>query len=345
MSILAGIGWDAIAAISAATFYAPISKAKKWSWETTWACAGFVSWILLPLAVSLALLPDFCGFYSSLDQGVVLKTFFFGCMWGIGNVNFGLAMRYLGISLGTGVGLGVTMGIGTLLPPILHGEATSFLTTQSGVLAFVSTLVALVGVGVVSYAGRLKENSRSAANAQFDLRKGLVLAVVCGVFSACMSLAIDAAQPVTAAALHAGVKPLYSGLPSYLIIMAGGALVNLGYCFARLAFAHDLSLRADLHLPAAHLLRNTAMAVTGGTMWYLQFFFYAWGSSNIPAAISYVNWMLLTSGSVLFGGLTGIALGEWRGASVRAKWSLALGLATIIAATNIAGAGMAISAR
>ncbi len=45
-------------------------------------------------------------------------------------------------------------------------------------------------------------------------------------------------------------------------------------------------------------------------MWYLQFFFYAWGEANIPARAYYVNWMLHMSGYVLFGGIVGLALGE-----------------------------------
>ena len=40
MSIIAGIGWHMVGAASAASFYAPIEKVKKWSWETTWAVAG-----------------------------------------------------------------------------------------------------------------------------------------------------------------------------------------------------------------------------------------------------------------------------------------------------------------
>ena len=61
------------------------------------------------------------------------------------------------------------------------------------------------------------------------------------------------------------------------------------------------------------LLKNGGLAATGGIMWYLQFFFYAWGEANIPARLSYVNWMLHMSIYVLCGGLVGLALGEWKG--------------------------------
>ncbi len=40
--ILAGIGWHIVGAACAASFYAPIEKVRKWSWETTWAVAGFL---------------------------------------------------------------------------------------------------------------------------------------------------------------------------------------------------------------------------------------------------------------------------------------------------------------
>src|SRR5580698_8178258 len=155
-SVLAGIGWHVIGAGMAASFYAPIEKVKKWSWETTWAVAGFFSWILLPIGVSFLLLPDFHAFYGSLDPGLVLKVSLFGAMWGVGNVNYGLTMRYLGMSLGIGVAIGVTLVVGTLVPPIIHGQAAMLFTTHSGQLTMAGVLVALIGVAVVSYAGHQK---------------------------------------------------------------------------------------------------------------------------------------------------------------------------------------------
>ena len=85
-AIIAGIGWHIVGAASAASFYAPIEKVKKWSWETTWAVAGLFSWILLPISVSLVLLPDFRGFYASMGTHLLLRVALFGAMWGIGNL-------------------------------------------------------------------------------------------------------------------------------------------------------------------------------------------------------------------------------------------------------------------
>jgi L-rhamnose-H+ transport protein len=105
---------------------------KRWSWETTWAVAGFFSWILLPIGVSLLLLPDFHGFYASMGPHLLLKVALFGAMWGVGNVSYGLTMRHLGMSLGIGIAIGVTLVVGTLIPPFLHGQAAMLFTTRAG---------------------------------------------------------------------------------------------------------------------------------------------------------------------------------------------------------------------
>lgn len=340
-AILGGIGWHMVGAASAASFYAPIEKVKKWSWETTWAVAGIFSWVLLPILVSLILLPDVRGFYAAIPSDVLAKTFFFGCMWGIGNVNYGLTMRYLGMSLGIGVAIGVTLVVGTLVPPIMHGQLGYLVTSRAGMFTLSGIALALVGIAVVSWAGHQKEQRMGVRTEEFNLTKGLMLAVACGIFSSGMSFAIDAARPIAAAAQQAGVSHLYAALPSYVIIMGGGALVNFGYCFTRLGFRRDLSLRADLSQTRRTLVVNSSMAAAGGIMWYFQFFFYAWGQANIPASLGFVNWMLHMSGYVLFGGIVGLALGEWRGARGRPVQLLWSGMVIIIAAANLVGLGMA----
>jgi len=250
-------------------------------------------------------------------------------------------MRYLGMSLGIGVAIGVTLVVGTLIPPLSNGQADLLFTTKSGLLTMAGVLVALIGVAVVSYAGHQKEVLLKAGPQEFNLKLGLLLAGLCGIFSSGMSFAINAAKPMEAAALHLGVNPLYAALPSYVIIMGGGAVVNMSYCFIRLAVLKRISLKDDLAQPGATLARNGLLAATGGIMWYLQFFFYAWGAANIPQHLSYVNWMLHMSIYVLCGGLVGLALGEWAGVGNRPVRILWAGMITIIVAANLVGLGLA----
>jgi L-rhamnose-H+ transport protein len=330
-----------VGAASAATFYAPIEKVRKWSWETTWAVAGLFSWILLPISVSWLLLPNFLDFYSSIGPQVLWPVALFGAMWGVGNVSYGLTMRHLGMSLGIGIAIGVTLVVGTLIPPLRHGQAAMLFETKGGLLTMGGVLVALIGVALVSYAGHQKEMQLRGEPREFNLKLGILLAVMCGIFSSGMSFAIDAAKPMEAAALHLGVNPLYAALPSYVIIMGGGAVVNFSYCFIRLAVLKRISLKNDLEQARGTLVRNGCLAATAGIMWYLQFFFYAWGAANIPQHLSYVNWMLHMSIYVLCGGVAGLALGEWAGVGSRPVRILWAGMITIIVAANLVGLGAA----
>ena len=340
-AIIAGIFWHLVGAASAACFYAPFKQVKKWSWETMWSVGGMMSWLILPWAVSAVLLPNFWAYYSSFSISQLLPVFLFGAMWGIGNINYGLTMRYLGMSMGIGIAIGVTLVVGTLMTPLLQGRFVELFSSTGGRLTLLGVVVALIGVAIVSRAGLLKERALGINAEEFNLKKGLVLAVICGIFSAGMSFAMDAAKPMHDAAAQLGINPLYVALPSYVVIMGGGALVNLAYCFIRLAVKPELSVKADFFIAKPVLLANIAFAVLGGTMWYLQFFFYAWGHAKIPPQYDFVSWMLHMSLYVLCGGLVGLLLKEWKSAGRRPVGVLSLGCLVIIIAANIVGLGLA----
>ncbi len=122
--------------------------------------------------------------------------------------------------------------------------------------------------------------------------------------------------------------------------MGGGAIISMTYCFVRLqpGFKKRPLARALIsRSPPPILLKNGAMAASGGIMLVSAFFFYAWGEANIPARLGYVNWMLHMSGYVLCGGLVGLALGEWKGVQRRPVRLLWVGILVIIAAANLVG--------
>ena len=340
-AITMGIFWHLIGAASAACFYAPFKKVQHWTWETMWFIGGFVSWLILPWLVSSILLPDFWAYYRSFSASTLLPIFLFGAMWGIGNINYGLTMRYLGMSMGIGIAIGITLIVGTLMTPIIAGKFDVLVGTPGGRMTLFGVLVALIGVAIVTRAGQLKERKMGIKAEEFNLKKGLILAVMCGFFSAGMSFAMDAAKPMHEAAAALGIDPLYVALPSYVVIMGGGAVINLGYCFIRLAKMKNLSIKADFSLAKPLIISNILFSALAGLMWYLQFFFYAWGHAKIPAQYDYMSWMLHMSFYVLCGGIVGLIMKEWSNAGRHPVSVLSLGCVVIIVAANIVGMGMA----
>lgn len=62
------------------------------------------------------------------------------------------------------------------------------------------------------------------------MTKGLLVALLAGVMSACFALGLDAGTPIKDAALAGGVAPLYAGLPVIFLVTLGGFFTNAVYC-------------------------------------------------------------------------------------------------------------------
>lgn len=332
-----GIFYHLLGALAAASFYIPIKLVKNWEWEASWLVNGVASWLIMPALVSALLLPDPIGFFIAIPPPVVAKTLLFGALWGLGGLTFGMTLRYLGLSVGYGVAIGITLVVGTLTPPLLNGSLASLLTTRSGIIALTGVMVAVAGIALTTVAGRKKEQRSGVINSELNVRKGVAIAIFCGVTSAFMAFAINAAQPIQTLALAAGVDPLYQVMPGYVIIMLGGFITNFIYCVCKARRNHTLEkIRRD----PSHLWRNVLLSATGGVIWYLQFFFYGWGHVQMTGVhLAFVSWTFHMSMLVLCGGIWGFILKEWQKCSLTPLIWQTAGMATIVLSTVIIGLG------
>ena len=117
-----GVVFHWLGGLASGSFYVPYRFVRKWSWETYWLTGGFFSWIIAPWLLGLIMTRDLPAVISEAPGSTLFWTYFFGVLWGMGGLTFGLTMRYLGMSLGMAVALGYTAAFGTLVPPIFHGE-------------------------------------------------------------------------------------------------------------------------------------------------------------------------------------------------------------------------------
>ena len=125
-------------------------------------------------------------------------SIFYGVLWGIGGLTFGLSMRYLGVALGQSIALGTCSGFGTLLPAIFAGD---HLFSGPGLILLTGVCITLAGIAVIGYAGGLRaknmsEEQKKAAIKDFALTKGLLVALLAGVMSACFNLGLDAGSSI-----------------------------------------------------------------------------------------------------------------------------------------------------
>lgn len=239
-----GVVFHWLGGLASGSFYVPYKAVRRWSWETYWLVGGFFSWIICPWFFATLLTEDVIGVLKSTSASVLGWTYLFGALWGFGGLTFGLAMRYLGMSLGMGVALGYCAAFGTLLPPVLKtffpnipvGEnIAQIASTGPGQITLVGVLVCLLGIAVAAWAGGTKEKEmpdaeKKKAIKEFNFRKGIMVATFSGIMSACFSFGLTAAEPIGKASIAAGTDDLWSGLPSLIVVMFGGFTTNFIWC-------------------------------------------------------------------------------------------------------------------
>jgi len=86
------------------------------------------------------------------------------------------------------------------------------------------------------------------------------------------------------------------------------------------------------------MLTNYLLSALAGILWYMQFFFYTMGETQM-GKYKFSSWTLHMASIIIFSTLWGIALKEWSAASARTKGLVGLGLAVLVASTVIVGYG------
>jgi L-rhamnose-H+ transport protein len=273
-------------------------------------------------------------------------------MWGIGGLTFGLTMRFLGVALGYAIALGLTAVFGTLIPPLFSGELFVIAQTTSGQVLLSGVLVCVFGIVLGGTAGRRKEAELSAEQKQasiseFNFKKGLIVAIIAGVMSASMAVAFVAGKPIAELAVDNGAPPLWQNLPVLIVILFGGFLTNFVWCVSliiRNGTARELlgnkstSEAAAAPIGRSRLSLNYVLCVIAGLTWYLQFFFYGMGTTQL-GKYDFSSWALHMAFIIVFSTLWGLALREWSGASRATHTWNAAGLIVLILSIVIIGWG------
>lgn len=341
-----GVLLHALGGLAAGSFYIPFKKVRKWSWETYWLVGGFFSWILAPWVVALAVCPDVLAVLSEAPRNSLFWSYFFGLMWGVGGLTFGLTMRYLGMSLGYALALGFCAAFGTIIPPVFNGELGGLAATLSGQITLAGVVVCLLGIAVCGSAGvskerELSDDQKKSTISEFNFVKGLWVAVFAGIMSACMAFAIAAGKPVAQLAAERGTPALWQNSPLFIVIFAGGFTTNFIWC--AMLSARNRSARDYVSSPGASLLVNYVFSALAGVTWYLQFMFYGMGTTQM-GRYDFSSWTIHMAFIIVFSNVWGLILREWKGSSRRTLSLVVVGILVLVVSTLVVGLGNYVAA-
>jgi len=256
--------------------------------------------------------------------------------------------------------------------------ASEVLGTHSGLIILAGVAVCLLGITFAGAAGVSKEREMSseqkrASIKEFDLKKGLLVATFSGVMSACFAYGLAAGDPIKAITIQHGTPTLWQGLPVLVVVLAGGFTTNFiwclvlnirnrtGYQYFESEISGKVPAREDEHIleaatdapgeemavavavaqetpVKAPMLANYLFSALAGTTWYLQFFFYTMGETQM-GRYKFSSWTLHMASIIIFSTLWGISLKEWNGAGARTKLLVAFSLLVLVSSTVIVGYG------
>lgn len=354
MNALLGIFFHSIGGFASGSFYMPFNKVKGWAWESFWIIGGLFSWLIVPPLAAWLTIPHFTEIIAAASMQILVIVFILGLLWGIGGLTYGLGVRYLGMSLGNSVVLGFCAAFGAIVPSVYYSvfpspgkvSFTDMMAHPGGQLVLLGVLVCLIGIAISGKAGMMKEKEltkeqQKASVAEFNLVKGLIIAVISGILSAFFNYGLEAGKPMAAVANEAwkALNPgqgefLYQNNVTYVVLLWGGLTTN--FIWTTILSLKNKSYRnfTDKKTPIAKNLMFSAMA---GTIWFLQFFFYGMGESKLGNGAS--SWILHMSTIILTANMWGIYQKEWKGVAPKTKWTITTGIAVIILAVIIVGIG------
>jgi L-rhamnose-H+ transport protein len=341
MNPLFGVILHAIGGFASGSFYIPFKKVKNWAWESYWLVNGVVAWVIVPLIVAYLTVPELLTVLKTAPAGSAAACFVFGLLWGVGGLTFGLSMRYLGMSLGYALSLGFCAAFGTIMPPVYYGTFGELITKTSGLVTFGGVLVCLAGIAVCGWAGIMKENEltedqKKESIAEFNFKKGVWVAILCGIMSACFAFGIAAGKPIAEHAVKLGTSALWVNSPVFVFILAGGITTNLIWCVI-------LNIRNKtggdyVNASGAPLLNNYFFSALAGTIWYFQFMFYGMGTTKM-GAYDYSSWTIHMAFIIVFSNIWGLWFKEWKGSSRKTIYIIVGGILVLVLSTVVVGYG------
>lgn len=362
MQVIFGVIFHFIGGFASGSFYIPFKKVKGWAWESYWIVGGVFSWLIVPPIAAYLTIPNFSEIIASTTGSILMLTYFFGVLWGIGGLTYGLGVRYLGVSLGSSIILGLSMVIGSILPSIYFeffpqegkDPFSVFLFTEWGRMVMLGLIVCVLGIIVCGKAGMMKEKEIKAditdphgmeVKTEYKFGLGLFVGIVSGVLSACFNFGIEAGKPMADAAnaIWKVANPaetgnfLFQNNVTYIVVLWGGLTTNFIWC---MILNSRNKTFGDYTKKSTPLLKNYIFSALAGTTWFLQFFFYGMGESKMGNGAS--SWILHMAFIILVANAWGLALKEWSGVKKRTLFTVIAGICIIIISVLIVGYGNSI---
>lgn len=328
-----GTGLHAVGGISAASCYMPFEKIKNWSWEVFWIVQALFAWLIMPVVIGFSTVPELFTVLKSAPSPVFWSAFILGAIYGFGGLSFGYAIRNIGYSLTYTISIGISAVLGTIVPLIMEGKIAEHFTKPGGGVVLLGMVISIIGVAFCGRAGFLKEKTLVTPSGQkrrqFNMKKGLILTLVAGTFSAIWGISLEVGQPISDLAAEYGAG-YFEGNAKLIVSSLGCLVTNLTWFI--IAAIKNGSISTLFHrkgLSTKRFAGNYFLSALAGSLWYTQFFFYGLGHVKM-GSFEFTSWALHMSMLIFFSYIIGVIMKEWKSVDRKTYITLVIALLVLV---------------
>ncbi|MGB6692100.1 MAG: L-rhamnose/proton symporter RhaT [Terracidiphilus sp.] len=332
-SLPLGIALTLLAGLMAGNCMLPMKFNRNWNWENTWLVFSVVSLVILPWILALGLVDHLFDAYRGLSLSQLAVPFLFGAGWGIAQVLFGISVARLGLGLAYAIIIGLGAMLGTLVPLFTQHRSQLGNTALIEILGGVGVMA--IGIGLSTWGGQIRERNERPVLQSGPVHgylAAVLLAILCGVLAPMLNYSFAFGQDIAQQAAHVGNTALRSAYAVWPIGLAGGFLPNIAYSL------HLLRKKKSWKSYQAQT-PDIFWSILMGVLWMGAMALYGMSATYLGSLGTSIGWGLFQIFMIMTATLSGVMIGEWKGAPRAARLLLVLGLASLTGATTLLAMG------
>ncbi|MBL7115743.1 MAG: hypothetical protein ISS35_08245 [Kiritimatiellae bacterium] len=334
-AFVVGIILVIVAGVLEGLFSMGVTRTPKWKFENIWGIGSLIALVLVPWPLALLTVPELGSVYSEVGSKLVCITVLCGVGWGLGGIFWGKAIAAVGMALGVSLLMGFINVFGSVGPMAIMEPAK--LSTRGGMTLMGAVAIMIVGVIIISMAGKLKEKEQSEGEASSEasgpstpFMVGLLFCVLSGVLSALVNFGFIYGAPVGEAAAKTGTSPWATGFAIWALVFTGNYAVNFIYALILMIKNKTAGLILSEGKPIYWF-----WALFMGIAWPGGIAVYGIAANKMGAYGAYAAFPMMLLVSILTGNAAGALTGEWKGTSQKPRtWMIGgvviLGLAFVV---------------
>ncbi len=336
--ILSALALVLIAGFINGSFATPMKYMVKWEEENTWFAFSFWGFLILPWVSILFMCPNTPEVVSGLPSKLFWTIILGGLAFGLGQICFVLAFRYIGIGLAFVVNISMGTAGSALIPIFWH---KGILGTTYSYVQLIGILVFIFAVCFGAAAGAARDRMKKAGSesvAESKTKKiepgklilGTILAILAGAGSVAQGITYIWANPTVSkiAEERFGSTELASDTIAWVLIFSAAWLPYVLY-FLYLS----LKKRSLKHLSFAGTGMYWIFIVLMGVGFWGSLIFFSKASGIIGGDLApTVAWPLFMVFIILTSNFWSWKSGEWHGAGSTAFKRMTISLVLFVVA-------------